>query len=409
LKFNFLGGADEVGGLGVILEDSFGRVIFDYGIIPRDPPVYPLSAPRIDEIILTHAHVDHSGMIPWLTARYRVPVHATAPTMDVGKLLMNDSIKVARMEGYPEPYDAADVEDAISFFSIEKFNSPFEIGGTEFVPRMAGHIPGASMFEINSERRILFTGDIHTAETRLVGGAVRPRCDVMVVESTYAGREHPDRRKTEEALLEKVKEIVDRGGQAILPAFAVGRTQEILMILEKSGLNIWVDGMGRKVNRIYRHSHEYVASSRALSRACLKAFEVETNEDRMHSGRAEVIVTTSGMLDGGPAISYIERIKDDPRSGIIISGFQVEESNGYRLLTSGCLEINGVIEKINCEVTRFDLSAHAGHSELVDFIGSCDPEYVILVHGDGEKRRLLADALDGRKVYLPRKGETLEI
>jgi putative mRNA 3-end processing factor len=90
-----------------------------------------------------------------------------------------------------------------------------------------------------------------------------------------------------------------------------------------------------------------------------------------------------------------------------MSGFQVEESNGYRLLNSGQLEINGVIEKVNCEVQRFDLSAHAGHSELVEFVRKCNPETVVLVHGDGEKRQILADELDGRKVFLPKKGETL--
>lgn len=407
MKFTFYGGADEVGGLAVAAEDGFGRVMFDYGLIPKDPPVYPLPAPPVDEIILTHAHVDHSGMIPWLTSRYQVPVHGTYPTKEVGKLLMLDSLKVAKMEGYLEPYENGDVEDTMSLFAVERFNNGFEIGGTEFIPRQAGHIPGAAMIEIKGEQTVLFTGDIHTAETRLVPGAIVPKADMLVIESTYSGRDHPDRKKTEDELIDKVREIVGRGGQAILPAFAVGRTQELLMILEKTGYNIWVDGMGRKINRIYNHSKEYVTSHNSLKRACLKAYEVETNEDRFRSDRADVIVTTSGMLDGGPALTYIERIRNDPKSGILMSGFQVEESNGYRLLNSGQLEINGVIEKVNCEVQRFDLSAHAGHSELVEFVRKCNPETVVLVHGDGEKRQILADELDGRKVFLPKKGETL--
>lgn len=407
MKFTFYGGADEVGGLAVTVEDGFGRVMFDYGLIPKDPPIQPLPAPPVDEIILTHAHVDHSGMIPWLTSRYQVPVHGTHPTKDVGKLLMLDSLKVAKMEGYAEPYENSDVDDTMALFAIERFGKGFDIGGTEFIPRQAGHIPGAAMFEIRGERTVLFTGDIHTAETRLVPGAVVPKSDLLVIESTYSGREHPERGKTEDELIDKVREIVERGGQAILPAFAVGRTQELLMILEKTGYNIWVDGMGRKINRIYNHSREYVASHSALRRACLKAYEVETNEDRFRSDRADVIVTTSGMLDGGPALSYIEKIRNDPRSGILMSGFQVEESNGHRLLTSGQLEINGVLEKVNCEVKRFDLSAHAGHSDLVEFVRKSDPETVILVHGDGNKRQLLANELDGRRVFLPRKGETL--
>jgi putative mRNA 3-end processing factor len=115
------------------------------------------------------------------------------------------------------------------------------------------------------------------------------------------------------------------------------------------------------------------------------------------------------MLDGGPALTYIEKIRNDPKSGILMSGFQVEESNGYRLLHTGQLEINGVVENVNCEVKRFDLSAHAGHSELVDFVNKCDPETVILVHGDGDKRQLLADAIGERRVFMPKKGETLAL
>ena len=409
MKFTFFGGADEVGGLAVMLEDGFGKVMFDYGLIPRDPPVYPLQAPPVDEIVLTHAHVDHSGMIPWLTSRYPVKVHGTMPTKDVGRLLMLDSIKVARMEGFPEPYESADVDDTMRLFQVERFGNAFEVGGTEFIPRMAGHIPGAAMLEIRADRNVLFTGDIHTAETRLVQGAEHVRTDVMVVESTYAGREHPDRRRTEDELIDKVNEIVGRGGQAVLPAFAVGRTQELLMILSKTGLNIWVDGMGRKVNAMYNRAKSYVSSSDELRKACVNAYEVETNEDRYHSDRADVIVTTSGMLDGGPALGYIERIRNDPKSGILMSGFQVEESNGYRLLSTGQLEINGVLEKINCEVTRFDLSAHAGHSEIVSFVNRCDPDTVILIHGDGEKRKMLADEFDGRKVFMPKKGESIEL
>ena len=409
MKFTFYGGADEVGGLAVTVEDGFGKVMFDYGLIPKDPPVYPLQAPPVDEIILTHAHVDHSGMIPWIASRYQVPVHGTFPTKEVGKLLMLDSLKVAKMEGYMEPYENGDVEDTMSLFSVERFDKGFDIGGTEFIPRQAGHIPGAAMFEFKGENTVLFTGDIHTAETRLVPGAIVPKADVLVIESTYAGRDHPDRRKTEDELVDKVKEIVDRGGQAILPAFAVGRTQELLMILEKTGYNVWVDGMGRKINRIYNHSREYVTSHSALKKACLKAYAVETNEDRFRSDRADVIVTTSGMLDGGPALTYIEKIRNDPKSGILMSGFQVEESNGYRLLHTGQLEINGVVETVNCEVKRFDLSAHAGHSELVDFVNRCDPETVILVHGDGDKRQPLADALGERRVFMPKKGETLAL
>jgi putative mRNA 3-end processing factor len=409
LKFGFYGGADEVGGLAVTIEDGFGRVMFDYGLIPRDPPVYPLQAPRVDGILLTHAHVDHSGMIPWLAARNRVPVYATYPTKEVGELLMYDSLKVARSEGYLEPYDSEDIELSMEFFRTVRFDKGFDINGTEFIPRRAGHIPGATMFELRGERTVLVTGDIHTAETHLVPGAVIPKSDILVIESTYAGREHPDRAETENRLIEKVKEIVDRGGQAILPAFAVGRTQELLMILMKTDLDIWVDGMGKKINKIYGQSRDYITSQEKLRKACLRAFEVEGNDDRIRSHRADVIVTTSGMLDGGPALGYIERIKDDPKSGIVLSGFQVEESNGYRLLNTGYLEINGVLEKIECEVVRYDLSAHAGHSELVHFIEKSDPETVILVHGEGEKRGLLATALQDRKVLMPKKGETIEL
>ena len=267
----------------------------------------------------------------------------------------------------------------------------------------AGHIPGATMFEVNGNQTILFTGDLHTLTTDLVWGAKPVPCDTLIIEATYAGRNHPDRLKTEHEFLEKIRQVNNRGGIAIVPAFAVGRTQDILLTLLKGKFDVWVDGMGKTVNRIYLDSPEYLRSAKKLKQALGKVRVVRTERGRGEAQEGDVIVTTSGMMDGGPVLRYVDAIRDDPRSAILLTGFQVEGTNGRRLMDEGTLEIQGATIRPKCEWQKFDFSAHAGHDDLVRFVEACDPRRVVLMHGDN--REALAQALEGREVLLPVEGQ----
>jgi len=405
IEGTFLGGGNEVGRLGILLKSGDSRMLFDYGMTATDPPLYPSQCPPIDLVLLTHSHLDHCGMIPWLTARYDIDVISTGATRDVSMLLIEDSIKIGAAEGYPEPYNSADAKMAQRRFEEIMFGDTITVGKAQIRAHSAGHIPGATMYELSGDKTTLVTGDLHTLDTRLVGGARPVRCDNLIMESTYSGRNHPSRMKTEYSLLKKIDEVTQRKGKVIIPSFAVGRTQEILLMLRDSKFEFWLDGMGRTVNKIYLRYPEYVRSIKKLRQAVNRTIEVRNVHSRQRALKGDIIVTTSGMLDGGPALSYIDAIRDDPKSAILLTGYQVEGSNGSKLLETGMMEFQGVSERVECEVLKYDFSAHAGHDELIAFAKGCDPEKIVLMHG--EEREILAGDLRsmGFEVLLPKNGE----
>jgi putative mRNA 3-end processing factor len=405
IEGKFLGGGQEVGRLAILLKHAKSKLLFDYGMTASRPPVYPAAAPPVDKMFLTHSHLDHCGMVPWLTARYDIDVVATPVSREVGLILMDDCIKVGKSEGYPEYYTPGDVNMASRRFRTIDFLDTVSVNGTQVQAHPAGHIPGATMYEIQGNESTLVTGDLHTIDTRLVKGAKPVKCDNLVMEATYAGREHTDRQKTEHAFLKKVDEVVERGGMVIVPSFAVGRTQEMILLLKDSQHEFWLDGMGRKVNKVYSSFPEFVRSPKKLRHAMSRTSEIKGWRSRPRAMKGDVIVTTSGMLDGGPVVDYINQIRDDPRSAILLTGYQVEGCNGRRLMETGTMEFQGVVNKVECEVMKFDFSAHAGHTELMQFAKGCDPEKIVLCHGD--QRDLLADDLkaEGYEVLMPMNGE----
>jgi putative mRNA 3-end processing factor len=409
IEGKFLGGGQEVGRLGILLKHAKSKLLFDYGMTASRPPVYPKPAPPVSKVFLTHSHLDHCGMIPWLTARYDIDIVSTPVTKDVGLLLMEDSIKVGKSEGYPEYYTPADVHTAARRFREIDFWDTVNVQGTQVQAHSAGHIPGATMYEIRGRQTTLVTGDLHTIDTRLVTGAKPIKCDNLIMEATYAGRDHTDRLKTEHAFLKKVDEVVQRGGKVIVPSFAVGRTQEIILLLKDSKHEFWLDGMGRKVNKIYASFPDYIRSRKRLRHAMNRTNDVKSWRSRPRAMKGDVIVTTSGMLDGGPVVDYIDQIREDPKSAILLTGYQVEGCNGRRLMETGTMEFQGAVRKVECEVMKFDFSAHAGHKELMQFAKDCEPEKVVLCHGD--QRHLLAEPLmeEGFEVLLPNNGEDFEL
>ena len=406
----FVGGAEEIGSLGLYLNIQGVKILLDYGLTPSKPPEYPLEPPPIDSVFLTHAHLDHSGMLPWLSLRYDVNIYATGATIGVIPLLLNDTIKVANLEGFPVPYTKNDIENLMDNTIPCDYSKGIELGNIEVIPHNAGHIPGSAMYEILNEKKILFTGDIQTVNTHLVWGAKPIETDILFMESTYAGREHPNREEVEKEFLDEIDEIVGRGGKAIVPAFAVGRTQEIIMVLGKSDLEIWLDGMGKFVNNIYLHYPQYLRSAKRLKKAKNRINIVRRRSDRRRALQGDVIITTGGMLEGGPVLHYINHLKDDNKSEILLTGYQVEGTNGRLLMDEGILDLYGVKEKINNKVKFFDFSAHAGHSELIEFAEKCSPEKIILMHG--ENREALRDDLKQRgfnDIFLPKNGENFTI
>jgi putative mRNA 3-end processing factor len=265
------------------------------------------------------------------------------------------------------------------------------------------------MFELVEDKKILFTGDINVKDTQLVKGTKPVNCDILFIEGTYAGRDHPKKREElEKDLIEKIDEVIRRGGIAVLPAFAVARSQELALVLRKSGYNIWFDGMGRKVSKLFLKYPRYLRSSDNLKKALDKINLVHSDQGRKLALKGEVIITSSGMMDGGPVLSYMKKLKNDPKSAVLLTGYQVEDSNSRLLVDKGLLDFYGVREKIECEVQYFDFSAHAGHSELIEFAKGCNPEKIVLMHSDN-REALVKPLEDIAEIYTPKTGEILEL
>lgn len=383
----FLGGAKEVGKVGMLmLKEGYPVALFDYGMKPSNPPEYPIEVPSVSSVFISHAHLDHSGLAPWLAARYAPNIYATPVTHDVGELLHRDAIKVANIEGYPIPYsnEEVDIYRSISMAFLH-FKESVDVGEIRVEVHPAGHIPGAAMFKIITENgTALFTGDINTRDTYLVSGASPVKAETVIIEGTYSGREHPDRKEVEKAFLDSIEERVSKGGVVLVPAFAVGRSQEVIMMLTKrGGYEIWYDGMGTQVSEIYLSHSNYLRDVNALKKALKNVNIVNLPSKRNKALRGgNVIVATSGMLEGGPALYYLSKIRDDPKNAVYFTGYQVEGSNGRYLLDTGHINLQGVNVPVLADVKFFDFSAHAGHSELIDFIRKIGPEKVIIFHSD---------------------------
>ncbi|MGA1819918.1 MAG: MBL fold metallo-hydrolase [Thermoplasmatota archaeon] len=406
MKVSFAGGVDHVGSLGMMVESGDTRLLFDYGLTPAKPPKYPMKVPHVDALFLTHSHLDHIGMSPWLCGEYGSTVWGTEATLEVAVVLLQDSLKIARLENFPIPYDISDVRRFTEESTILRYGDRPFIGPFTIRTMSAGHIPGSTMYKIDDGgKEVVFTGDINTVDTRLLEGTTPPKCNTLVMESTYAGREHPPRKEVEKQFLAKVEEVLDRGGKVIVPAFAVGRTQEVIQVLDRIDEDKWLDGMGRRVSQIYLRHGEFLRSTGSLKKALDQFSFVRTPYQRDKAAEAPIVVTTSGMLDGGPVLEYIRRHKNDKKTAILLTGYQVEDTNGRMLMDTGSIEIDGEVEKVGCEVCHFDFSAHSGHDELVSFAEGSGAEEVILVHGDN-RDELARDIASFAKVHTPSLGDT---
>jgi putative mRNA 3-end processing factor len=410
VRFRFLGGAEEIGRLGLVCEERDTRLLLDYGLAPDHPPVVPDPAPDLDAVLLTHAHLDHSGMIPHIAAHQETPVWCTDITRRVSGILHQDTLKIADIEGYPRPFSHEAIERLGGLWRETFPRDSFQAGALDIVPHRAGHIPGAVQWEIQGEKTVVFTGDLFTEDTRLVAKAKPVKSDILFIESTYAGRSHPDRNAEEDRLVGKVRETVERGGICLVPAFATGRCQEVLLsLIAKTDLDIWVDGMGGRVLDIFLNSPRYLKDERALRRVRSRIRVVRNHRQRRHAANVgEVIVATSGMLDGGPILYYLDHHHRDANASVFLTGYQVEGTNGRRLLDEKVIVDRGVEIPIRMEVDRFDLSTHLSHDDIVKYVKASGCDDVVLYHGY-QRERLVEDLTPHARVHLPERGDTFEL
>jgi len=409
ISLTYLGGASEVGRVGAVLEGDEGRVLLDYGIQPDDPPKFPLPAPDVDALLLTHAHLDHCGLVPDVASR-GTPIVSTPVTGALAERMAEDTLRVSELENYPRPFHPTAIGDLNHYLRPSKPGRVEYRGGFEFQMYNAGHIPGAVMFNF-PQQDFLFTGDIHTVDTQLTRAAKPRSCKTLAIESTYGGREHPDRKKIESELVDSIEDVVNSGGKVVLPSFGLGRSQELLMLTRNLGFEVWLDGMGRDIARILQKYPGSIRDVSSLHKTIRQTNFVKHHRQRDAALNADVIVTTSGMLNGGPVLHYLSKLRKDSSSAVFLTGFQVPGTNGHLLKETGKIRLDRNPESpafdLQCQYKSFDLSGHAGHSQIVDFINKCSPEKVILYHGDN--REAFIDDLKEYDLVLPQENEPIEI
>jgi putative mRNA 3-end processing factor len=387
-----LGGCREVGRSAFLLD--FGeKFLFDYGVKLNPIGIeYPLDIrENIKAAIISHAHLDHSGFLPYFYKHSECLSFMTQPTLELADILWADSIKIAEFEGMAPKYTRAEIDRTHKYNFVvpykRKINLSEEVS-LEFFD--AGHILGSAITKlVRGDQSFIYTGDFKLSETQLHIGADMSmgKADYVMIESTYGDREHPNRKEVEKALCESVQDTVDKGGWAIVPAFAVGRSQEIVDILTKYNIttDIYLDGMGKKVADLYIKHSGLIKDSKGLKRGLKQVKWIRGPGDRKKAmKKPSVIVTTSGMMKGGPVIGYVQKIINDPRSKIHLSGYQGAETPGRMLQTEGKLPYgpDEAIVKVNCKYEKFDLSAHPGQSEMITSLKKWSPKKIFLVHGD---------------------------
>src|SRR3989338_2371655 len=419
LKISFHGAAREVGRSCFVVEAG-DRVMLDCGVKLHPKEVeYPLPVKgNLDAAIISHAHLDHSGHLPHLFSSSNTLTYMTPPTLDISKLLWADTLKIADMDGLDAPFS----EDEI--VRTERYTFPINFGKKmDLSPRSsmeffdAGHILGAALTKLDfGGRKLMYTGDFKPNETRLHTGANLNvgKVDDLIIESCYGDSDHPPRKESERLFCEEVQNTIDRGGHAVVAAFAVGRSAEIIDVLNeyKMGADIYLDGMALKAARIYLKYPNMIKKPQALKRALDRSIWVQKEKTRKEAlKRPSIIVTTSGMLQGGPVYYYLPKLYKDPNSKLFLTGYQVDETPGRKLLETGRLAIDTKEVDVRMEVEKFDFSAHAGKNELLRAIKKWDPDNVVLVPGDEKiEEQFMADLKkEGFHTYAPRLGDTLEL
>lgn len=416
MHLRFLGGAQEVGRSAIMLKGD-RTIMLDYGVKIDHKTEYPIGMPKMDALVISHAHLDHSGFSAAVYNDMNIPTFGTLPTMQLSTLLLEDSIKIARKEHMKAYFHKRQVRNLNSKFVSLDFGTRVHLGDFDIEFHDAGHISGSAITLVEKAHakgnsKVVYTGDFKLSEQTLHKGAEVVKSDVLIMESTYASKNHPDRNKTIAEMVGRIKEVLDNGGNALLPVFAVGRSQEILAILQQNGLapSTYIDGMARKATQIVINHPRFIHNNEVLASAIGECNWIEDGASRKDAlNGPSVIVTTAGMLNGGPVLDYITKLNKS--SHIFLTGYQVEGTNGRTLMDHGYITLDETIRKIPTPVSFHDLSAHADKKDLHEYVKRSSPNIVACVHGSIENAKQLASDLneEGYTAYAPKLGDVIEI
>ncbi len=449
MKITFLGGVGTVTGSKYLIDHDGRRALVDCGLFQgyrqlrlrnwAPLPVFPAS---IDAVLITHAHLDHTGYLPLLVKHgFKGPIYATDATKDLCKILLSDSGHLQEQDAMfanrhrfskHNPalplYTEKDALDCLTRFRPVQFHKPLDIIGMSARFLRAGHILGAAMIELTTNVKIVFSGDVgRPNDIAMLPPEALPPTDYLVVESTYGNRTH-NSEDAENALADAISHTAKRGGTIVIPAFTVGRTQVLLFHLSRliaakriPSLPIFLDSpMAINASDIFcRHTSDHKMSEAETRQAFSVARYVSTPEESKSLDSMvipKVIISASGMATGGRVLHHLKSYAPDRRNLILFTGFQSGGTRGAVMVAGGkTVKIHGGYVPVNAEVRNLDmLSAHADANELLSWLKgiSRPPRNTFITHGEPDAadalRLRIADEL-GWPCVVPEYREEVEL
>ncbi len=422
MNIKVLGAASEVGRSGFLVKCDHANLLLDYGVMfakrRNEPPLYPLHVkPKdVDAVIVTHAHLDHSGCVPSLFKGGNTHVYATPPTHDLSILLIEDMLKIEKNK---HSFDYRHVNSMIKNSKEIGFREPVKIGNTIFQLRSSGHVIGGGTVLVESEgKRLFYTGDVNLRGSRMLPEADLDigDIDLLITESTYSQTNQTPRQESEKGLIEFANEVMDRKGILFIPSFSVERSQEIACVLENAKFQhpVIMDGMALKVNDIMFRYPQYLKDINIFSDAINHAFLVRSHTDRKKAlSQPCVVISPAGMLVGGNAVYYLQELALDEKNGIAMVSYQGEGTPGKKLLETGIISTRGKDTKVKASVKQFQFSGHADRDSLFDMIKNINGNpKVLTVHGDDKSCIKFAEEIHekfGLDAYTPKLGDEISV
>jgi len=430
-----LGGVKQVGRSCFIVMTSESKIMLDCGINPGENnaiDAYPridwfdFKLEDLDAIIISHAHIDHQGFLPTLFKYgYDGPVYCTEPTLPLMNLLQLDSVKISQNNGVYCPYEIRDINEIIKHCITLPYGKPTDISpDTTITLNNAGHIMGSATVHLNisGAHNILYSGDYKYAKTQLLDSAVSnyPRVETLITESTYGASSDlmPDQRVVYNSFTENINKTLTNGGKVLIPVPAVGRAQEIMLVLDKEMKEgrlieapIYIEGMISEASAIHMSYAHYLGQEvrRSVSQG-INPFQSEyftvvngwgKRDEVLNDQNPAIIMATSGMLEGGPSVEYFKEIATKENNQMIFVSYQINGTLGRRVLDGNTNEVsmmekNGKVKVIplKCKTQKIDgFSGHSDFNQILNFVSRIKPKRVLVNHGERTKSENTASTI----------------
>jgi putative mRNA 3-end processing factor len=418
LEIKFLGSAREVGRAAISVKTGKTQILLDYGVMLNHTPGFPMHVPprEVDAIVMTHSHLDHSGAVPIFHIHELKPVYGTRLTFNLANILIKDFI---HLSSYYIPFEYLELRSMMRSRRDLEYREETAVGDIKLQLLDSGHLPGGAQALIEADgKRLVYTSDFNATETRLLSAADldHGELDALIIESTYADEEHTPRKELEERFITELNDVVEQGGTVLVPAFSVGRAQEIACILAAYHFEhpVVMDGMAREASRILMGHLDFVRDSKLFMDGVHMAAWIESWKERKNATKKPgVIISPAGMLKGGPAASYVQSVGKKPNNAVFLVGYQIPGTPGRELLEKGRCVIDGKMQKIKAKVGSFDFSSHSGAKELKETVkGLKGNPTVYVVHGaEGNCPRFAKWIKDevGLEAKAPNPGDTFTV